>query len=90
MAGLRLTNAYAAMVVLALPGGCNIFVAVSWWALLKDRLRRFSGWLSGVLNMANNLGGVISPVLTPVIAARYGWIAALDAAAVVILSMGAL
>jgi ACS family glucarate transporter-like MFS transporter len=90
VSGARLANPYAAIVVLALAGGCNIFVAVSCWALPNDLSRHFSGSLSGVLNMANNLGGAISPVLTPLIAVRYGWIAALDVAAAVILSMGAL
>jgi ACS family glucarate transporter-like MFS transporter len=53
-------------------------------------LRHFFGSLSGVLNMANNLGGAISPVMTPLIAKHFGWTAALDVGAIVILSMGSL
>ena len=88
--GGHLANPYAAILVLAWAGGCNIFVAVSCWALPNDLSRHFSGSLSGMLNMANNLGGTISPVLTPLIASHFGWTVALDVAAVVILSMGSL
>jgi hypothetical protein len=70
--------------------GCNIFVAVSCWALPNDLSGHFSGSLSGMLNMANNLGGALSPVLTPLLAREFGWTVALDVAAVVILSMGSL
>ena len=85
-----MVNPYAAILVLALAGGCNIFLSVSCWALPNDLSRHFSGSLSGILNMANNLGGSISPVLTPLIAQHLGCTAALDVAAVVILTMGSL
>jgi len=50
---------------------CNIFVAVSSRALPNNRARRSSGSLSAILKMANSLGGAVSLVLAPVIAARY-------------------
>jgi ACS family glucarate transporter-like MFS transporter len=58
--------------------------------LPNDLSRHYSASLSGLLNMANNLGGVVSPTLTPWIAARYGWTTALDAAAVTMAGMGSL
>jgi dipeptide/tripeptide permease len=36
-----------------------------------------SGAAGGVMNMGSNLGGLISPALTPVLAASIGWEGAL-------------
>jgi len=46
--------------------------------------------LAGVLNTATNLGGALSPVLTPILATRYGWIAALDVSALFMISIAGL
>jgi ACS family glucarate transporter-like MFS transporter len=88
--GARITDPYVAISVLSVAGGCNTFIAVTCWALPNDLSRKFSGSLSGVLNMSNNLGGAISPILTPAIAMKYGWTTALDIAAVVIFCSGTL
>lgn len=81
LTGSRMENPYAAIALLALAAGCNSVAAVSSWALPNDLSERHSGTLAGVLNTATNLGGALSPVLTPYLAARFGWIAALDFAA---------
>ncbi len=88
--GARIENPYLAICTLAIAGGCNIFVSVSCWVMPNDLSRHYSASLAGLLNMANNLGGVVSPTLTPWIAARYGWTTALDVAAVVMMGMGSL
>jgi ACS family glucarate transporter-like MFS transporter len=88
--GARIANPYAAICVLALAAGCNLFVTASCWALPNDLSRHYSGAVSGVMNMAGQMGGAISPTLTPLIAGRFGWTAALDVAAVVMLAMGSL
>ena len=88
--GARIADPYLAICTLALAAGCNIFVSVSCWVLPNDLSRHYSASLSGLLNMANNLGGVVSPTLTPWIAARYGWTTALDVAAVAMVGMGSL
>jgi ACS family glucarate transporter-like MFS transporter len=88
--GGRIENPYTAIAVLAIAGGCNTFIAVTCWALPNDLSRIYSGSLSGILNMANNLGGAVSPILTPIIAVRYGWTTALDIASGVILFAGVL
>ena len=88
--GSRLTSPYAAILTLAVAGGCGTFISVTCWSLPNDLSRSFSGSLSGVFNMANNLGGAVSPLLTPAIATRFGWIAAFDTAAIAMLCMGAL
>lgn len=78
MIGSRLVDPYRAIVVLAIAAGCNSIAAVSSWALPNDLSEHNAGSLAGILNTATNLGGALSPVLTPVIATRYGWVAALD------------
>jgi ACS family glucarate transporter-like MFS transporter len=90
LVGARVADPYQAICTLALAGGCNIFVSVSCWVMPNDLSRHYSGSLAGLLNMANNLGGAISPTLTPLIAARYGWTAALDFAALMMAGMGSL
>ena len=39
-----------------------------------------SGTAGGVMNMGSNLGGLVSPALTPVLAASIGWENALHVA----------
>ncbi|MFN0101510.1 MAG: MFS transporter [Bryobacteraceae bacterium] len=88
--GSRLTDPYHAIGLLALAAGCNSVAAVSSWALPNDLTDRHSGFLAGVLNTATNLGGALSPILTPVLAARFGWVTALDFAALQMFSIGLL
>jgi MFS transporter, ACS family, glucarate transporter len=88
--GSRLTDPYHAIVLLALAAGCNSVAAVSSWALPNDLSERHSGFLAGVLNTATNLGGALSPILTPILAARVGWVAALDFAALQMFSIALL
>ena len=90
LVGARVADPYQAICTLALAGGCNIFVSVSCWVMPNDLSRHNAGSLAGLPNMANNLGGAISPTLTPLIAARYGWTSALDFAALMMAGMGSL
>jgi ACS family glucarate transporter-like MFS transporter len=79
--GSRVLNPYAAIAVLALAAGCNGVAAVTSWAMPNDLSEHHAGAVAGVLNTAPNLGGALSPVLTPYLADKYGWIAAIDFAA---------
>ena len=88
--GSRLSDPYQAIGVLAVAAGCNSVAAVSSWALPNDLSDNHSGSLAGVLNTATNLGGALSPVLTPILATRYGWIAALDVSALFMISIAGL
>ena len=51
---------------------------------------RRAGFTGGLMNTGGNLGGVISPTLTPLIAQHFGWVHALDFASVVALGAAAL
>jgi ACS family glucarate transporter-like MFS transporter len=49
---------------------------------------RMTGAATGVLNTANNLGGVVSTALMPVLVEKFGWITALDSCAVLAVVAG--
>lgn len=74
-------HATAAMAMMALAAGSTAFALVNWWATTVDITRRYAGTLAGIMNTAGNLGGVVSPTLTPYLADRFGWVVALDFAA---------
>lgn len=88
--GSRMENPYYAIGLLAVAAGCNSIAAVTSWAVPNDLSERYAGTLAGVLNTCTNLGGALSPVLTPYLATRFGWVAALDFAAGFMLTLGLL
>lgn len=73
----------AAISLLAIGGGMNMFAASTFWATCIDLTERFTGSLSGMMNTFGNFGGWLSPIVTAYLATHYGWRAALDCAAVV-------
>jgi ACS family glucarate transporter-like MFS transporter len=73
LAALSLTAATA--LVLATEG--------PYWASMTQLSGPQSGIGGGVMNFGSNLGGLISPVLTPWLAARLGWDTALGLAALI-------
>ena len=52
------------------------------WATLNQIAGRQGGVGGGIMNFGSNLGGMISPVVTPWLASRIGWAGALSATAV--------
>ncbi|MBM3728483.1 MAG: MFS transporter [Acidobacteria bacterium] len=88
--GSRHTEPYGAILILGLAAGCNSVCAVSSWALPNDISERHGGSVAGFLNTLTNLGGALSPVLTPKLATDYGWVAALDFAALFMVCIAAL
>lgn len=81
MTGSFIAHARLAIVLMALAAGFTGFAVVTWWATTVDITRRFAGSVAGIMNTAGNLGGVVSPTLTPYLAERFGWVAALGVAA---------
>ncbi|MBI2690079.1 MAG: MFS transporter [Acidobacteria bacterium] len=88
--GSRMEDPYKAIGLLAFAAGCNSIAAVSSWALPNDLSEKHAGTLAGILNTSTNLGGALSPVLTPYLASRFGWIVALDFAAAFMITLGLL
>ena len=81
MVGARVENAGIAVVLLSLGAGFHLFGQVASWAGAIDLASSRAATLFGIMNTLAQGAGAIAPVLTPVIAARFGWTAALDFAA---------
>jgi MFS transporter, ACS family, glucarate transporter len=73
----------AAIALLALGAGFNLFAATTFWATCIDVTEEFTGSLSGLMNTFGNLGGWLSPIVSAYVATHFGWDRALDCAAVV-------
>ncbi len=81
--GAHTQHAYLAAVCLALATALVLSVEGPFWATMSAVAGGRSGAGGGVMNMGSNIGGLISPALTPVLAAWVGWEAALLVSAAV-------
>ena len=81
---------YAAIALLSLGAGWLYFPVGAYWSSTVDISKRHAGILSGLMNTGANLGGVLSPILTPWLAQQAGWSVALGFAACVALVGGLL
>jgi ACS family glucarate transporter-like MFS transporter len=81
MLGSRCEHPYLAAALLAVCEALIMSVEGAFWAAVTELAPARAGTAGGVLNMAGNLGGLLAPLLTPWVAATFGWIVALDLAA---------
>ena len=88
--GSRVENGYVAAGALAICTGLILGVEGPYWATANQISEKNVGFTGGLLNAGGNLGGVISPTLTPLIARHLGWVRALDLAALVALTAAVL
>jgi ACS family glucarate transporter-like MFS transporter len=79
--GARVGDARVAIVLLSLGAGFHLFAQAPSWAAAIDLAPSHAATLFGIMNTLAQLVGAIAPVLTPAIAGRLGWTAALDCAA---------
>lgn len=79
--GAHTTVALGAVFYLSLSTGLVLCVEGPFWATMMEIAGSRSGTAGGVMNMGSNLGGLISPALTPILAAKMGWENALLVAA---------
>jgi ACS family glucarate transporter-like MFS transporter len=79
--GAHTASAVMAAVSLALATALVLCVEGPFWAMMMRVSGPRSGTAGGIMNMGSNLGGLVSPALTPVLAAWIGWEAALHVAA---------
>ncbi len=77
-----------AIACLSLGAGWLYFTVGAYWSVTTDLSKTHAGTLSGVMNMGANVGGAISPSLTPWVADHWGWTASLLVAALVALCGG--
>ncbi len=86
--GAVVESPYLAIVSLSLGAGWLYFTVGAYWSSTSDLSPAHAGSLSGLMNMGANLGGAISPTLTPWLAQRWGWGASLGLAAFISLLGG--
>ena len=80
---------FVAIAFLSLGAGWLYFTIGAFWSTPVDLSKAHAGTLSGLMNTGANLGGTLSPTLTPWIANQFGWPVALGVAAAMAL-VGAL
>jgi MFS transporter, ACS family, glucarate transporter len=80
--GAHTANAWLAAAALALSTAFVLCVEGPFWATMTDIVGARSGTGGGIMNVGSNVGGLVSPALTPVLAAAIGWENALHVAAV--------
>ena len=88
--GAATSNAYLAAAYLACSTAAVLAVEGPFWATMLSVSGRRAGTAGGIMNMGSNIGGFISPALTPVLAAAIGWERALDVAAALAVVAGLL
>ena len=71
--GSSAQSARVASVVLAGGAGALYLAQSSFWAVTADIGGKFSGSVSGFMNMGGMSGGAVTATLTPAIASWYGW-----------------
>jgi MFS transporter, ACS family, glucarate transporter len=79
--GAHTDNEVMAAVCLAFATAFILCVEGPFWTMMMKISGPKSGTAGGIMNMGSNIGGMISPALTPIIASVLGWEAALHIAA---------
>jgi ACS family glucarate transporter-like MFS transporter len=79
-AGARAEDPYVAVVLLSLGDGFLYFAGAAGVGAVIDMAGPHSGTVYGITVTATQIGGAVAPTLTPIIADRFGWEAALQLA----------
>lgn len=79
--GAHTGSAVMAAISLAFATALILCVEGPFWAMMMRIAGNKSGTAGGIMNMGSNIGGLISPALTPIIASWIGWENALHVAA---------
>ncbi len=77
LGGAATDNAVLAVILLAASTGTLVLSVAAFWATTIDLAYRYAGTASAMMNMGGNLGGAVSPTLTPYLGQTYGWQVAL-------------
>ncbi len=75
--GAYTANPYVAAVCMAFATALVLCVEGPFWATMTHLAGPSSGAAGGFMNMGSNIGGLISPALTPILATHFGWESAL-------------
>ncbi|MBH0200363.1 MAG: MFS transporter [Nitrospira sp.] len=79
--GALMESPYLAIASLSLGAGWLYFSVGAYWASTSDLSQTHAGSLSGLMNMGANIGGTLSPTITPWLADQWGWPVSLATAA---------
>lgn len=79
--GARATDPYPAVLLLSLGDGLLYSSIGSVWSAIVDISGKHTGTVYGIVGMWAQIGGAVAPTLTPLIADRFGWEAAIHVAA---------
>jgi len=77
---------WLAVAGLSFGAGWLYFSVGAYWASTTDLSKTYAGTLSGLMNTGANLGGALSPTMTPWIADHWGWPVSLFVAALIALA----
>jgi ACS family glucarate transporter-like MFS transporter len=88
--GAHTGSAVMAAVSLAFATALILCVEGPFWTMMMRIAGKNSGTAGGIMNMGSNVGGLISPALTPLIATWIGWENALHVAAILAVAGGIL
>lgn len=88
--GAYTDNGWVAALTLAFATALVLCVESPFWTMMMRIGRSKSGTAGGIMNAGSNFGGLISPVLTPLLAVTIGWENALLLAAVLAIVGGLL
>ena len=88
--GALMESPYLAIASLSIGAGWLYFTVGAYWSSMSDLSTSHAGSLSGLMNMGANIGGAVSPTLTPWIAEHWGWSVSLSVAAIIALIGGVL
>ena len=86
--GAAINTPLIAITLLSFGAGWLYFTIGAFWSSAVDLSKAHAGTLSGLMNTGANLGGTISPTLTPWIADQFGWSVSLGIAAALALIGG--
>ena len=70
---MQAQDARVASIVLAGGAGALYLSTSCFWSVTADIGGRSAGSVSGMMNMGNQIGGVVTASLTPVLARAFGW-----------------
>ena len=79
--GAIIDTPFIAITLLSVGAGWLYFTIGAFWSIPVDLSKAHAGTLSGLMNTGANIGGTLSPTLTPWIANQFGWSVSLGVAA---------
>ena len=85
-AGASGLSTFLTVTLLSLAFGCAASAEGPFWASAIDAGRDAVGVSCGIMNTGGNFGGMLAPIVTPIIARHFGWTWGLYVASAVVLS----